>query len=171
MIIINTGDGKGKSTAAIGQIIRYLGHGFKICLIYLFKKQNCCGEQSILTRFTNLSIFYFAHQHPYFNNKLQTIDVIAQCHLAMLLLEKLIVSEKIYDVIVLDEFNIALNDKFINEEYFITIIQLLSKKSDIIITGRGAPKKLLSIADLVTEMIEKKHPYSSGILAKRGIEF
>jgi cob(I)alamin adenosyltransferase len=171
MIIINTGNGKGKTTSAVGQIVRYLGQGFKICLMYLFKSKNCCGEQNILSKLTNIDILYFAAQHPYFNNNIHTRDIINQCNLAMSKLKEFTNSKKKYDVFVLDEFNIALKDKFINEVNFISVVQLLSKQSDIIITGRGATTKVMKIADLITKMINVKHPYSYGILARKGLEF
>ncbi|MDR0915164.1 MAG: cob(I)yrinic acid a,c-diamide adenosyltransferase [Endomicrobium sp.] len=171
MIIINTGNGKGKTTSAIGQIVRYLGQGFKICLIYLFKSEHCCGENNILSKLNNIDILYFVNQHPYFNTNIHTSDIILECNLALSKLKEFVNSNHRYDVFVLDEFNIALKDKFINEKNFISVVQLLSKQSDIIITGRGATQKLLDLADLVTDMIDVKHPYSHGILAKKGLEF
>jgi cob(I)alamin adenosyltransferase len=171
MIIVNTGYGKGKTTAAIGQIVRYLGQGFKICLMYLFKSKHCCGEQNILSKLTNIDILYFVNQHPYFRNNINTRDIFIKCKLALEKLKEFINCKNKYDVFVLDEFNVALRDNFLNESHFISVIKLLSKQSDIIITGRGATPKLLEIADLITEMINVKHPYSHGILAKKGLEF
>ena len=86
-------------------------------------------------------------------------------------LKELADSEKIYDLIVLEEYNIALRDNFIDKNEFIAAVKKLSEKCDVVITGRGAPQELIDIADLVTEMKEIKHPYNKGIQARKGIEF
>ncbi|MDR3256156.1 MAG: cob(I)yrinic acid a,c-diamide adenosyltransferase [Endomicrobium sp.] len=171
MIIVNTGNGKGKTTAAMGQIIRSLGHGFKVCLIQLFKSESFYGEQKILTKLDNLDFFSFAKEHPYCVKGVSPEEVINQCYQAIAKLKELANAPKKYDMFVLEEFNIALRDKFINENEFINIVKQLSQKSNIIITGRGSPQALIDIADLVTEMKEIKHLYKKGIDAKRGIEF
>jgi len=78
---------------------------------------------------------------------------------------------KKYDLIVLEEFNIALRDNFIDKLEFINLAKELSKNADVIITGRAAPQELIDIADLVTEMKEIKHPYNKGAKARKGIEY
>ncbi|MDR0956894.1 MAG: cob(I)yrinic acid a,c-diamide adenosyltransferase [Endomicrobium sp.] len=171
MIIVNTGNGKGKTTAAIGQIIRCLGHGFSVCLIQLFKGESFYGEQKILTRLDNFNFFSFANQHPYCAKNISIDEVKKQCVLSMEKLRNIAISKKKYKLIVLEEFNIALRDKFINENEFLSVIRNLREKSDIIVTGRNAPKKLINIADLVTEMKEIKHPYNNGIKFQKGIEY
>ncbi len=171
MIIVNTGNGKGKTTAAIGQIIRSLGHGFKVCLIQLFKGESFYGEQKILTKLKNLDFFSYAKEHPYCIKGVTLKEATEKCKPAMEKLKKIASSSKKYDLVVLEEFNIALRDKFINKKEFITLVKKLSKKSDVVITGRGAPKELIAAADLVTEMKEIKHPYKKGVKARKGIEF
>jgi cob(I)alamin adenosyltransferase len=171
MIIINTGNGKGKTTAAIGQTIRSLGQGFKVCIVQLFKDDIFYGEQKILVSLNNLDFFAFAKKHPYFVENLTYEEVKQQCDLAVKKLHDISSNEKEYDLIVLEEFNIAINDGFIDINEFIIIVQLLSQKSNIVITGRNAPQILIDMADLVTEMKDIKHPYSKGILAKKGVEF
>ncbi|MDR3275495.1 MAG: cob(I)yrinic acid a,c-diamide adenosyltransferase [Endomicrobium sp.] len=171
MIIVNTGNGKGKTTASIGQIIRFLGHGFKVCLIQLFKGEGFYGEQKILVKLNNLDFFSFAKEHPYCIKGVSPAEAADKCLPAMRKLKELANSPKKYDLVVLEEFNIALRDKFIPENEFVDIVKQLSQKSNIIVTGRGSPDALINIADLVTEMKEIKHPYKEGIKAERGIEF
>jgi cob(I)alamin adenosyltransferase len=171
MIIINTGNGKGKTTSAIGQIIRFLGHGFKVCLVQLFKGESFYGEQKILVKLDNLNFFSFVKEHPYCIKGVSLDEVVNQCHFAMKKLKELVNSSERYDLIVLDEFNVALRDKFIDENKFIDIVKQLSRKSNVIVTGRGAPQSLIDMADLVTEMKEIKHPYKNGIAAQKGIEY
>jgi cob(I)alamin adenosyltransferase len=172
MIIVNTGEGKGKTTASVGQIIRFLGHGFKVCFIQLFKDNDFYGEQHILLRLRNLDFFSFAKKHPRYLKDISSKEIADLCCSAMEKLKELAGSAfKKYDLVVLDEFNIALRDKLINENEFIALVKLLSYKSSIIVTGRGASKALIDIADLVTEMKEIKHPYKNGLQAQKGIEY
>ncbi|MDR1928488.1 MAG: cob(I)yrinic acid a,c-diamide adenosyltransferase [Endomicrobium sp.] len=172
MIIINTGNGKGKTSAAIGQIVRSLGHGFKVCLIQLFKHKFFYGEQNILLKLNNLDFFSFAEFHPnfYFNMSVRRIK--AQCALAINKL-KYIVRYDInkYHLVVLEEFNIALRDNFIDKHDLLRLVKKLSKKSNIIITGRNASKELIDFADIVTDMKEIKHYYNDGKIAHKGIEY
>ena len=94
-----------------------------------------------------------------------------KCKFAVEKIKEIILLPKKYDLIVLEEFNIALRDKFIDKNEFINLVQELAKNSDVVITGRGAPEELIKIADLATEMKEIKHPYNKGVKAKKGIEF
>jgi cob(I)alamin adenosyltransferase len=171
MIIINTGNGKGKTTAAVGQIIRSLGQGLQVCLIQLFKNEAFYGEQKVLFKLSNLDFFSFAKEHPYCVKNISFEKVKKNCELAMRKIEEITGNDKKYDLVVLEEFNIALRDKFIDVNEFIVIIKQLSDKSNIIITGRSAPKELIDMADLVTEMKEIKHPYNKGIQAQKGVEY
>jgi cob(I)alamin adenosyltransferase len=172
MIIVYTGNGKGKTTAAIGQVIRFLGHSLKVCIIQLFKDKKFYGEQKILYKFKNVDFFHFAKTHPYFDKKI-TIDIVKkQCNFAMAKIKDIMINFKNkYDLIILDEFSIALRDKFIDESEFIFIIKQLSNKTNIIITGRSVCKKIIEIADIVTEMKEIKHSYNNHIKYKIGIEY
>lgn len=171
MIIITTGNGKGKTTSAIGQIIRALGHNHKVCLIQLFKGDMFYGEQNILSKFSNLDFFSFAKEHPFLIKTKPINETKKECENALKKLKEILSLKRKYDLIVLEEFNIALRDNFIDLKEFLDLIKELNKMSDIFITGRKAPQDLIDIADLVTKMEEVKHPYSKGIPAKKGIEF
>jgi cob(I)alamin adenosyltransferase len=171
VIIINTGNGKGKTTSAMGQILRSLGQGFKVCIIQLFKCESFYGEQKILLNLSNLDFFSFASKHPKCFKSVNFDEVTIQCNQAMKKIEEFSNAPKKYDMIVLDEFNIAVRDNFIDENEFIRLIKSLSQKSSLFITGRGASKALIDTADLVTEMKEIKHPYRKGIKSQKGIEF
>ncbi|MCL2484887.1 MAG: cob(I)yrinic acid a,c-diamide adenosyltransferase [Endomicrobia bacterium] len=171
MIIVNTGDGKGKTTAAIGQIIRSLGQGFKVCLIQLFKGENFYGEQNVLTKLDGLDFFSFSKEHPFCIKDVTMQEAAERCKPAISKIKEIVSSGKVYDLIVLEEFCIALRENFIDKTEFIKLVKLLSEKSDVIITGRGAPQELIDTADLVTEMKEIKHPYAKGVKSRKGIEF
>jgi cob(I)alamin adenosyltransferase len=174
MLIINTGNGKGKTTAAMGQILRALGHGWKVGVIQLFKGKEFYGEQNVFKKFKNIDWYSYAPKHPFcipVKNKKVLINVGKECQKALLKLEKLISLKKSYDMIVLDEFNIALKDGFIKLNELLELLNAYASKTTIIITGRCAPKALIDAADLVTEMKEIKHPYNIGIKAEEGIEY
>ena len=171
MLIINTGNGKGKTTAAIGQIIRALGHGHKVCLIQLFKGESFYGEQKILAKLDGLDFFSFAKEHPYCIKNVTLEEAAGKCKAAFDKLMELANSSKRYDLVVLEEFNIALRDKFMDENNTVDLIKKLAEKSDVVVTGRGAPQELMDVADLVTEMKEIKHPFNKGVQARKGIEF
>jgi cob(I)alamin adenosyltransferase len=172
MIMINTGNGKGKTTAAVGQIIRFLGQGAQVCLIQLFKSEVFHGEQKLLSKLSSLDFFSFVKEHPYCVDGVSFAKVKKECMLAMRKIKQIVNNDyKKYSLVVLDEFNIALRDKFINENEFIKFVKELSDKSNVIITGRSASQRLIDIADLVTEMTEIKHPYNNGVRAKKGIEY
>ncbi len=170
MIIVITGNGKGKTTSSIGQIVRALGHNQKVCLVQLFKGENFYGEQKILNKLEGLDFFSFAKKHPFCFKEITKEQVIKECSDALQKLNKIAENNK-YDLIVLEEFNIALRDGYIQEDSLINIIKELNKNTNVMITGRGASDKLVELADLVSEVKEIKHPYNKGIPAQEGIEY
>lgn len=170
MIMVNTGNGKGKTTAAIGQIVRSLGRGWKVCLIQLFKGKEFYGEQKILARLKNLDFYSFAPKHPYCFPTIKHKTVKGQCRRALSCFEKLSHSNK-YQLIVLEEFNIALREGYIQVKDILKVLNKLDSNLNIIITGRGAPKELIKRSDIATEMTELKHHFNKGKTAMKGIEF
>lgn len=170
MIYVYTGNGKGKTTAAIGQIIRAAGKNFKICLIQLFKDKKFYSEQKILQKLKNIDFYAFAPKHPFCFPKINHETVKKQCEDAINFVETILTKKK-YDLVVLEEFNIAIRDEFICVKKLIDLLEQVSPKMHVIITGRGACKELIDKADLVTEMKEIKHPFKKGIRAIKGIEF
>ena len=170
MILLITGNGKGKTTSAIGQIVRALGHNQKVCLIQLFKGESFYGEQNILTKFEGLDFFPFAKKHPFCFKEVSKEQVIKECEQSLNKLKEISQDNK-YNLIVLEEFNIALRDNFIDETFFINTVKKLNENSNVVITGRGASQKLIDVADLVSEIKEIKHPYTKGVLAQEGIEY
>ena len=170
MIIVITGNGKGKTTSSIGQIVRALGHNQKVCLAQLFKGENFYGEQKILTKLDGLDFFSFAKKHSFCFKDVTKEQATRECKQAIDKLKEIINNNK-YNLIVLEEFNIAIRDNFIEEDLLIDIIKQLNKESNVVITGRGASQKFIELADLVSEVKEIKHPYNKGVPAQEGIEY
>ena len=170
MIIVITGNGKGKTTSSIGQIVRALGHNQKVCLLQLFKGENFYGEQKVLSKLEGFDFFSFAKKHPFCFKEVTKEQTIKECQQAVAKLKE-IISDNKYNLIVLEEFNVATRDNFIEEDLLLDIIKQLNEKSNVFITGRGASTKLIELADLVSEVKEIKHPYNKGIPAKEGIEY
>jgi len=170
MIIVNTGNGKGKTTAAMGQIIRSLGRGWKVCLIQLFKGKEFYGEQKILKGLKGLDFYCYASKHPGCFPGVSKTSLVSDCGKALKQFEKALASKK-YGLIVLEEFNIAVRDGLLKIEPLLELLKNKNSNINVLITGRSAHKKLLKIADCVTEMKEVKHHFHKGILAKKGLEF
>jgi cob(I)alamin adenosyltransferase len=165
-IQVYTGNGKGKTTAAIGLAIRGLGGGLKVYFSQFLKGQNSC-EIAFLKNYSK-GILIERSGRKSFVKKVQHSDI-KEAQRSFLKVSRIIKEGK-YDIIILDEIFSALSLNLINSNELITL--LISKPShvEIVLTGRNAPKKIIEIADLVTEMKEIKHYYRRGIGARRGIE-
>ena len=171
LIQVYTGCGKGKTTAAVGLAIRARGHNMKVCYIYFHKnpKRNKYSEHDVLQKI-GIDVFGFAGEHPYCGKKTNSKDIRGQCLRGLDFVRKMY-KEKKYDVLVLDEINISLRDKFLKTEEVIELLAAKPENLEIILTGRGAPLKIIKQADLVSKIQMIKHPYEKGIKARRGIEY
>lgn len=168
MIHIYTGNGKGKTTAALGLIIRSLGHDKNICLIQFMKKNQKYGEIKFLSDQQNINIFQFGTDKLIDSNNPAKIDF-AEAEKAYLKCKSVIPSDK-YDLIVIDEINVAVKWKLISLEKQLELMELPTK-AEIVMTGRYANQLVIEKADLVTEMKEIKHYFENGVQARKGIEF
>lgn len=167
-IQIYTGNGKGKTTAALGLALRAAGAGMKIYFTQ-FIKGKPYSELSILkNRIPEITIKQYGL--GCFIVDKPTEDDINAAIKGLNEIASIILSEK-YDMIVLDEITIALYYKLFSADRLIKVLQSKSDKTEIVITGRYAPDELIKIADLVTEMKEIKHYYKDGVEARKGIEF
>jgi len=165
---IYTGDGKGKTTAAIGLSIRAAGRGAKVYFVQFLKNQKT-GEQNTLPLIKNITFKRFGFKEFIINNKILK-EHIETTKKAILYVDKILNKEKI-NVLILDELNIILYYNLITIEKVKEIINICKQKNiELIITGRKPNKELIKIADLVTEMKEIKH-YFKTTYARKGIEF
>ncbi|MBC8384472.1 MAG: cob(I)yrinic acid a,c-diamide adenosyltransferase [Candidatus Cloacimonetes bacterium] len=168
MIHIYTGNGKGKTTASLGLIIRALGNGRKVCLIQFMKKNYTYGEIKFLEKQKNIDIFQFGTAQLIDPNNPDEIDF--EEAEAGYNKSKEILSSGKYDLIVIDEINVAVEWKLLPLEKQLELMEIKTG-AEVVMTGRYAASEVMKRADLVTEMLEIKHYFSEGIQARKGVEF
>ena len=171
LVIVYTGKGKGKTTAALGMALRAAGHGKKTLIIQFIKSFKSYGELKFVKKF-DCGIEIKTMGKGYVKIKGDTRPFEEHVKAAKKTLEfarKQILSKK-YNIIILDEINIALDKRLLTIKEVTDLI--IQKPSDLhlILTGRDAPKKLIQLADLVSQVKEIKHPFKFGIPAQKGIE-
>jgi cob(I)alamin adenosyltransferase len=170
LVLINTGTGKGKTTAAFGLALRALGQGFNVLILQFLKGRANIGEITALTR-TGLpvEIKQFGRDVFFKSRTCEPIDVyLATRGLASF--RKAMASGR-YDLIVLDEIIMAIDFGLLQLQDVKKAIAQKPPELHLILTGRNAPAGLIEVADLVTEMREIKHPFSQGVAAQKGIEY
>jgi cob(I)alamin adenosyltransferase len=172
LLIVYTGDGKGKTTAALGMTVRAVGYDWKVCIIQFIKGSWKYGELDGIKKLApNVELDIMGQGFVGIIDDTKPMeDHRAAARQALEKAMEKIVS-RVYNLIILDELNVAVNLGLVSRE---ELEELILKKPDelhLVITGRGAIKWLIDRADLVTEMKEIKHPYQKGILAQKGIDF
>ncbi|RBW54952.1 cob(I)yrinic acid a,c-diamide adenosyltransferase [Ruegeria sp. A3M17] len=168
LVLINTGKGKGKSSAAFGVVIRALGWGQKVGVVQFIKGKWKTGERRFFEE-RDLVTWHTMGEGFTWDTQDRERDIAA----ANSAFDKAraLMSSGDYDLIVLDEINIALRYEYLSVEQVIDGLKERSKKTSVFLTGRDAPQALRDYADLVTEMTEEKHPFQAGIKAQRGVDF
>jgi cob(I)alamin adenosyltransferase len=171
LLMVNTGDGKGKTTAAIGVMVRAAGRGMKCCMVQFMKsKTDRYGEHESLESL-GIEVHTMGDGFTWDTND-KTQDIKTSEETWALCIEKLRSEE--YELLVFDELVYVLDYKFLDVNAVLEEIKAVRTKQPhlhIIATGRNAPPELVEAADLVTEMKEIKHPFHAGIYAQQGIEF
>jgi cob(I)alamin adenosyltransferase len=169
LVIVNTGNGKGKSTSAFGMVLRAWGRGFRICVFQFIKAET--GQWGEIKAAKKLGIDWFAKGDGFTWTSKDMDETIARAVDGWEVAKEKIASGN-YDLIVLDEFTYALHFKWLDTDEVIEWLKA-NKPNDmhLVITGRDAPPALIEYADLVTEMVEVKHPFQKGILAQAGVDF
>jgi len=170
MVQVFTGDGKGKTTAALGAILRAAGHGLKIFIVFFMKGNYTCGEYITLNKLPDVTFASFGLRQFISKNKKIDPREKKQAEAALAAAGEAVRSGD-YDLVVMDEINVALDYRLIALEDIIDIIKNRPAHVELILTGRNADSRLIEIADLVTEMVKIKHPYDKGVKARPGIEY
>ena len=172
LVIVYTGNGKGKTTAALGMALRAIGYDHKVCMLQFIKGSWHYGEMDSSKKLEpNLELIAvgkgFVGILDDNSPKEEHMKYAAE---ALKICREKIFSEK-YDVVILDEVNYAINLELISIEDIIKLIKEKPDDLDLVLSGNHAKNEIIELADLVTEMKEIKHPFKSGIKAKKGIDF
>lgn len=169
LVQVYTGNGKGKTSAAFGLALRAAGRGLRICIIQFIKGGFDYGELHAVSKLSNITLKAFGRGQFVIAKPPEKEDVeLAQE--ALQFAKKALSSEE-YDVVILDEVNVALNLQLLRLEDILDLIEKKPSRLELVLTGRSAPAEIIDIADLVTEMKEVKHPYRKGFQARKGIEY
>ncbi len=169
LLIVNTGKGKGKTTAALGLALRALGHGMPVCVIQFIKGTWKYGELEAVKRFDDLIDFHvFGKGFTWKSEDLEEDTRIARE--AWAFAENVLCSDR-YKLVVLDELTYLIKYNMVTEQAILAALDSRPEAMHVAVTGRDASPGLVAMADIVTEMREVKHPYRDGLKAQRGIEF
>jgi len=172
LVIVNTGDGKGKTTAAVGTAVRACGYGMRVVMIQFIKGPWKSGEQVSAARLAPEFELIKAGKGFY---KIMGDRLPEEVHRRAAEEGYRTAEEKLlsgdYDVVILDEVNNAVSDGLLTIDQVISLVDRKPPHVHLILTGRNAHEKLVERAHMVTEMREVKHPYQQGILAQKGIDF
>ena len=169
LIIVHTGKGKGKSTAAFGIVFRALGHGQKVGVVQFVKGAWKTGESEALKRFGDDVDIYIMGEGFTWETQDRTRDINA-AKAAWERAKELILDEE-HEIVLCDELNIVLRYDYLPVEEVVAVLKQKPDWKHVIITGRNAKDELIDLADLVTEMTMVKHPFRDGVKAQKGIEF
>ena len=169
LVEVFTGDGKGKTSAALGIALRATGHNLRVHIVFFMKGAFPYGEQQSLTRLPNVTFDRFgftefvdpANIRP--EEKEEARKALESARTAML--------SGNYDVVILDEVNVAASWKLIDVEDVLKLINAKPTNVELVLTGRQADPRVIEKADLVTMMVKVKHPYDTGTLARKGIDY
>lgn len=166
-IQVYTGEGKGKTTAALGLALRAVGAGFKVYIGQFMKKKKYSELESLRKLKNSIKIEQFGRPR-FVGQKITKEDkILAQKGLRK---TKRVIESGKYNLVILDEINVVLSYGLLEEDEVIKIIKGKSKTQEIVLTGRNAPQSIIKLADLVTEMKEIKHYFSKGVKGRAGFE-
>ncbi|HKF60055.1 MAG TPA: cob(I)yrinic acid a,c-diamide adenosyltransferase [Dongiaceae bacterium] len=169
LLIVHTGKGKGKSTAAFGMVMRCVGHGLRTGIVQFVKGRWDTGERSVLGRFPDLVTFKAMGEGFTWETQDRARDIAAAR--AAWAEAQAMMADPSYRMVLLDELNIVLRYDYLAVAEVVAALRARRPDLHVIVTGRNAPDDLIAAADLVTEMTLVKHPFREGVKAQAGIEF
>jgi cob(I)alamin adenosyltransferase len=169
LLIVHTGAGKGKSTAAFGMVLRCLGHGMRVGIVQFVKGAWATGERTVLARFPDLVTCRAMGEGFTWDTQDRARDIAAAG--AAWELAREMIADPSYRLVLLDELNIVLRYGYLPVAEVVAALRAKPRDLHVVVTGRNAPAELVEAADLVTEMTLVKHPFRAGVKAQKGIEF
>jgi cob(I)alamin adenosyltransferase len=169
LLIVHTGKGKGKSSAAFGMVMRCIGHGFRVGIVQFVKGRWETGERKVLERFPDQVTIRAMGEGFTWETQDRARDIRAAR--AAWDEAKRMIADPAYKMILLDELNIVLRYDYLPLDEVLAVLKAKPKDLHLVVTGRNAKPELIEMADLVTEMTMVKHPFREGVKAQAGIEF
>ncbi len=169
LLIVHTGSGKGKTTAAFGMVLRCLGHGMRVGIVQFVKGAWGTGERTLLQRFPDLVTCRAMGEGFTWDTQDRARDIAAAR--AAWETAQAMLADPSYRLVLLDELNIVLRYGYLATDEVVAVLKAKPRDLHVIVTGRNAPPELIDAADLVTEMTLVKHPFRAGVKAQKGIEF
>ena len=169
LLIVHTGKGKGKSTAAMGLAVRAIGNGMKVGIVQFVKGVWETGERVVLDKFPELCVIKAMGEGFSWETQDRQRDIQAAENAWQM--AKDMMDDESFDLIILDELNIPLRYDNLDIDAVVKTLRVKRERLHVVVTGRNAKEPLLEAADLVTEMTMMKHPFRAGVKAQKGIEF
>jgi len=169
LLIVHTGKGKGKSTAAFGVVMRCLGHNMRVGVVQFVKGAWATGERKMLAQFPDLVTCRAMGEGFTWDTQDRARDIAAAR--AAWDAAQAMMADETYRLVLLDELNIVLRYDYLPLAEVIAVLAAKRRDLHVIVTGRNAKPEIIEVADLVTEMTEVKHPFRAGVKAQQGIEF
>ena len=169
LLIVHTGTGKGKSTAAFGMVLRCIGHGMRVGIVQFVKGAWTTGERTVLARYPDLVTCRAMGEGFTWDTQDRARDIAAARNAWDM--AKGMIADPSYRLVLLDELNIVLRYGYLPLDEVLPVLQGRPRDLHLVVTGRNAPPELIEAADLVTEMTLVKHPFRAGVKAQPGIEF
>jgi cob(I)alamin adenosyltransferase len=170
LLIVHTGTGKGKTTAALGMVVRAIGHGKKVGVVQFIKGAMATGEKIVFDAFPDRVEFKPMGEGFTWDTQDRARDI-AVARVAWDEVKRMI-TDPSYDMVLADELNIVLRYDYLPLDEVLAVLRAKPAMTHVIVTGRNAPERLIEAADLVTEMAQLKHPFrDQGVKAQAGIEF
>ncbi|GLQ88491.1 cob(I)yrinic acid a,c-diamide adenosyltransferase [Dyella flagellata] len=169
VLVVNTGNGKGKSSSGFGMLARSLGHGFRCGVVQFIKGTFSTGEEAFFRQFAGDQLDYHVMGEGFTWETQDRERDIAAAQSAWKVAAGML-ADPAYDFVLLDELNIALVKQYVQLDQVLEAVAARPPRQHVVITGRGAPEGLIAVADTVTEMRVVKHAFDAGIKAQQGIE-
>ncbi len=169
LLIVHTGKGKGKTTAALGMVVRAIGHGMKVGVVQFVKGAMTTGEKVVFDAFPEHVEFKPMGEGFTWDTQDRARDI-ATASAAWEEVKRMI-DDPTYSMVMADELNIVLRYDYLPLDEVLAVLAAKPVNKHVIVTGRNAHERLIDMADLVTEMAQVKHPFRSGVKAQPGIEF
>lgn len=169
LVQVYTGGGKGKTTAALGLALRAWGRGLRICIIQFMKHGDDYGEVVALRKLGAIEISQFGRDKLIHKGR-HTKEDERLAHEGLEKAREALASGR-YDLVIMDEINVVVDFGILQADEVLEVVRARAGEVEVVLTGRNAPEEIIHEADLVTEMVMRKHPYDRGVMARKGIEY